>query len=290
MHQPPSLWCFLNFNRVVLGRPGLQEEWKYRLYVSVSYSWTTRKRSWFVLSALVCPHWDLTVLSHTGRQTNNMSAARSVWRWDTGPMNAQGRGNMCTDHQERLSWKRNSRRMKTNPSALLGKAFPSVTCWIQKERTPLRCLRSQHTFAVLSRQSVFSDFMHLCMCSENDRIFFLGFSFWHSTVESLICSLRQPRLYCVCHFGSVFIGTRVRHLWTGEKLVFSFLGHTVICSARRSGWGLCPHWDDFHGCRSQSGTLALKLNSGVVRHSVPWSVKNISFNGDTVLFRKWLTL
>lgn len=35
-----------------------------------------------------------------------------------------------------------------------------------------------------------------------------------------------------------------------------------------------------------SGNLALKLSSHVVRHSVPWSVKNISFNGDTVLFRK----
>lgn len=50
MHQPPSLWCFLNFNRVVLGRPALQEEWKYRLCVSVQLNNEEMK-----LICLVCP-------------------------------------------------------------------------------------------------------------------------------------------------------------------------------------------------------------------------------------------
>lgn len=34
---------------------------------------------------------------YTGRQTSKMCVARSVWRWDTGPMNAQGSVNICTD-------------------------------------------------------------------------------------------------------------------------------------------------------------------------------------------------
>lgn len=34
---------------------------------------------------------------YTGRQTNKMCVARSVWRWDTGPMNARGSVNTCTD-------------------------------------------------------------------------------------------------------------------------------------------------------------------------------------------------
>ena len=31
-----------------------------------------------------------------------MFVARSVWRWDTGPMNAQGNVNIYTDQQEQL--------------------------------------------------------------------------------------------------------------------------------------------------------------------------------------------
>lgn len=34
---------------------------------------------------------------YTGRQTSKMCVARSVWRWDTGPMNARGSVNICTD-------------------------------------------------------------------------------------------------------------------------------------------------------------------------------------------------
>lgn len=41
-------------------------------------------------------------LLYTGRQTNKMCGAKSAWRWDTGPTNAQGSGNMCTDRQEQL--------------------------------------------------------------------------------------------------------------------------------------------------------------------------------------------
>ncbi len=101
----------------------------------------------------------LSVLSHTGRRTSNMCVARSVWRWDTGPTNARGSGNTCTDRQEQLRWKRNSRRMKTNPSASLGKVSPSVHHYWQERQVFAgfilwylnTCLRSQHKVPVLSR-------------------------------------------------------------------------------------------------------------------------------------------
>jgi len=64
------------------------------------------------------------ILLNTGRQTNKMCVARSVWRSDTGPTNARGRGNMCTDRRGQLRWRRNSRRMKRNSSASPGKTPP----------------------------------------------------------------------------------------------------------------------------------------------------------------------
>lgn len=39
---------------------------------------------------------------YTGRQTNKMCVARSVWRWDTGPMNARGSVNIYTDQPGQL--------------------------------------------------------------------------------------------------------------------------------------------------------------------------------------------
>lgn len=63
-----------------------------------------------------------------GKQTNSMCVVKSVWRWGTGPMNVQGSGNTSTDHQEQLRWKRNWKKLKINPSALLGKFFCLFFC------------------------------------------------------------------------------------------------------------------------------------------------------------------
>lgn len=134
--------CFNNSEGFILFH-GLQSstfQTKLVLYTTFSLNWQkccNNSRNSFLSLLLHCQFSSslnvlysvvVSVLSSTERQTNNMCVARSVWRWDTGPMNALGSGNMCTDRQEQWRWKRNSRKLKAHPSASKGKASPFLFC------------------------------------------------------------------------------------------------------------------------------------------------------------------